>query len=288
MELTTVWFALITILWIGYFCLEGFDFGVGMLLPILARNENERRVLINTIGPVWDGNEVWLLVAGGATFAAFPEWYATLFSGFYLPLLLILVALIVRGLAFEYRAKRDDVRWRARWDAAIIVGSLFLFVIVGNVIAAPFNSALSEAIEAHLTGRAPANVPGAFTGAMRGVLTALGRLALFVLLYPPILATQFIPVVGILLQPVLAALYGSFVLSLDFSDPTFERHLPRFRDRVGYIGRHKARYLGFGLTAVAMALVPIVNFLLLPVGVAAAAMLYLEGEEVIVGISHDE
>ena len=172
--------------------------------------------------------------------------------------------------------------------AAIIVGSLFLFVIVGNVIAAPFNSALSEAIEAHLTGRAPANVPGAFTGAMRGVLTALGRLALFVLLYPPILATQFIPVVGILLQPVLAALYGSFVLSLDFSDPTFERHLPRFRDRVGYIGRHKARYLGFGLTAVAMALVPIVNFLLLPVGVAAAAMLYLEGEEVIVGISHDE
>ena len=103
-----------------------------------------------------------------------------------------------------------------------------------------------------------------------------------------VIVRNFIPVVGILLQPVLAALYGSFVLSLDFSDPTFERHLPRFRDRVGYIGRHKARYLGFGLTAVAMALVPIVNFLLLPVGVAAAAMLYLEGEEVIVGISHDE
>ena len=113
MELTTVWFGLIAVLWIGYFCLEGFDFGVGMLLPVLARDETERRVLINTIGPVWDGNEVWVLVAGGATFAAFPEWYATLFSGFYLPLLLILVALIVRGLAFEYRAKRDDDRWRA-------------------------------------------------------------------------------------------------------------------------------------------------------------------------------
>ena len=117
MELTTVWFALIAVLWIGYFTLEGFDFGVGMLLPVLAQDDTERRVLINTIGPVWDGNEVWLLVAGGATFAAFPEWYATLFSGFYLPLLLILVALIVRGLAFEYRAKRDDDQWRRRWDA---------------------------------------------------------------------------------------------------------------------------------------------------------------------------
>ncbi|WKN46864.1 cytochrome d ubiquinol oxidase subunit II [Nocardioides sp. Arc9.136] len=124
MELTTVWFALIAILWMGYFALEGFDFGVGMLLPVLGRDDRRRRVLINTIGPVWDGNEVWLLVAGGATFAAFPEWYATLFSGFYLPLLLILVALIVRGLAFEYRHKRDDTAWKGRWDAAIIVGSV--------------------------------------------------------------------------------------------------------------------------------------------------------------------
>jgi cytochrome d ubiquinol oxidase subunit II len=123
MELTTVWFALIAVLWVGYFCLEGFDFGVGMLLPVLAKDDTERRVMINTVGPVWDGNEVWVLVAGGATFAAFPEWYATLFSGFYLPLLLILVALIVRGLAFEYRHKRDDARWRGRWDLALIVGS---------------------------------------------------------------------------------------------------------------------------------------------------------------------
>ena len=112
MELTTVWFVLIAVLWIGYFTLEGFDFGVGMLLPVLADDETERRVMINTIGPVWDGNEVWLLVAGGATFAAFPEWYATLFSGFYLPLLLILLALIVRGVAFEYRAKRPTTTWR--------------------------------------------------------------------------------------------------------------------------------------------------------------------------------
>ncbi|KRB80037.1 cytochrome C oxidase assembly protein [Nocardioides sp. Root190] len=135
MELTTVWFILIAVLWIGYFALEGFDFGVGMLLPVLARNDTERRVMINTIGPVWDGNEVWLLVAGGATFAAFPEWYATLFSGFYLPLLIILVALIVRGLAFEYRAKRDDARWRARWDLSIIIGSLLPSVLWGVAFA---------------------------------------------------------------------------------------------------------------------------------------------------------
>jgi cytochrome d ubiquinol oxidase subunit II len=131
MELTTVWFCLIAVLWIGYFALEGFDFGVGMLLPVLGREERERRVLINTIGPVWDGNEVWVLVAGGATFAAFPEWYATLFSGFYLPLLLILVALIVRGVAFEYRTKRDDPTWRARWDLAIFWGSLLPAVLWG-------------------------------------------------------------------------------------------------------------------------------------------------------------
>ena len=135
MELTTVWFGLIAVLWIGYFTLEGFDFGVGMLLPVLAKDDTERRVLINTIGPVWDGNEVWVLVAGGATFAAFPEWYATLFSGFYLPLLLILVALIVRGLAFEYRAKRDDATWRARWDAAIIIGSFVPALLWGVAFA---------------------------------------------------------------------------------------------------------------------------------------------------------
>ncbi len=135
MELTTVWFSLTAILWIGYFVLEGFDFGVGMLLPVLGKEEKERRVMYNTIGPVWDGNEVWVLVAGGATFAAFPEWYATLFSGFYLPLLLILVALIVRNLAFDYRGKRDDDTWRARWDIAAIVGSYVPAVLWGVAFA---------------------------------------------------------------------------------------------------------------------------------------------------------
>ncbi|MEO5709818.1 MAG: cytochrome d ubiquinol oxidase subunit II [Nocardioidaceae bacterium] len=135
MELTTVWFGLIAVLWIGYFCLEGFDFGVGMLLPVLARDDTERRVMINTVGPVWDGNEVWVLVAGGATFAAFPEWYATLFSGFYLPLLLILLALIVRNLAFEYRGKRDDATWRRRWDIVLVGGSFLPALLWGVAFA---------------------------------------------------------------------------------------------------------------------------------------------------------
>ena len=126
MELTTVWFILIAVLWTGYFVLDGFDFGVGMLMPVLGRGEQgeaRKRVMLNTIGPVWDGNEVWVLTAGGATFAAFPNWYATMFSGFYLPLLIILVALIVRALGLDYRGKTDNPTWRKRWDYAIFFGS---------------------------------------------------------------------------------------------------------------------------------------------------------------------
>ncbi|MFG3347808.1 cytochrome d ubiquinol oxidase subunit II [Streptomyces sp. NPDC048018] len=138
MELHDVWFVLIAVLWIGYFFLEGFDFGVGVLTKLLARDRTEKRVLINTIGPVWDGNEVWLLTAGGATFAAFPEWYATLFSGFYLPLLVILVCLIIRGVAFEYRAKRPEENWQRNWEQAIFWTSLvpaFLWgVAFGNIV----------------------------------------------------------------------------------------------------------------------------------------------------------
>jgi cytochrome d ubiquinol oxidase subunit II len=135
MDLTTVWFILIAILWIGYLVLEGFDFGVGMLMAVLAKDDKERRVLLNTIGPVWDGNEVWLIVAGGATFAAFPEWYATLFSGFYLPLLLILVALIVRIIGIEFRSKRSEPSWRLRCDAAIVFGSVVPALLWGVALA---------------------------------------------------------------------------------------------------------------------------------------------------------
>jgi len=136
--LVLIWFGLIAILWVGYFILDGFDQGVGILLPFIGKDELRRRVMINTIGPVWDGNEVWLLVAGGATFAAFPLWYATMFSGYYLALFLILIALILRGVAFEYRGKRDSASWRKRWDAAIFIGSVIpatLFgVAFGNVV----------------------------------------------------------------------------------------------------------------------------------------------------------
>jgi cytochrome d ubiquinol oxidase subunit II len=135
MELTTVWFALIGILWAGYFILEGFDFGVGMLLHVVGRDEPERRAMIRTIGPVWDGNEVWVLVAGGATFAAFPEWYATLFSGFYLALFLILVGLIVRGIGVEYRNKRGDLAWRGRMDLIIAIGSFVPALLWGVAFA---------------------------------------------------------------------------------------------------------------------------------------------------------
>ena len=135
MSLPDVWFVLIAVLWTGYFFLEGFDFGVGILTKLLARDEPERRVLINTIGPVWDGNEVWLLTAAGATFAAFPDWYATLFSGFYFPLLAILVCLILRVVAFEYRAKRDDPRWKRNWETVIFWTSLLPAFLWGVVFA---------------------------------------------------------------------------------------------------------------------------------------------------------
>ena len=131
MNLNTLWFALIGVLWTGFFLLEGFDFGVGILLPFLGKDDVDRRVMINTVGPLWDGNEVWLLVAGGATFAAFPNWYATMFSGFYLALFLVLVGLIVRGVAFEFRGKHDSATWRAWWDRALFWGSLVPALLFG-------------------------------------------------------------------------------------------------------------------------------------------------------------
>ncbi|MGF7122219.1 cytochrome d ubiquinol oxidase subunit II [Rhodococcus sp. AG1013] len=135
MGLQEFWFILIAVLFVGYFVLEGFDFGVGMLMPVLGKTENRRRVLLNTIGPVWDGNEVWLIVGGGALFAAFPDWYATLFSGFYLPLLIILVALILRIVAIEWRGKIDDDKWRRRADWGIMIGSWVPAVLWGVAFA---------------------------------------------------------------------------------------------------------------------------------------------------------
>ena len=136
--LQTLWFILIAVLWIGFFFLEGFDYGVGILLPFLGKDDQERRRIINTIGPFWDGNEVWLITAGGAMFAAFPDWYATLFSGFYLALVLMLLALIARGVAFEFRSKDRRPAWRKTWDGMIFFGSLVPAILwgiaMGNLI----------------------------------------------------------------------------------------------------------------------------------------------------------
>jgi len=129
--LQVVWFILISILWLGYFVLEGFDFGVGMLMRAVGRDESEKRATLHTIGPIWDGNEVWLIVAGGATFAAFPQWYATLFSGFYLALFLILLGLIVRNVGLEMWGKGETETWRRRWEWAIIGGSLLPALLWG-------------------------------------------------------------------------------------------------------------------------------------------------------------
>jgi cytochrome d ubiquinol oxidase subunit II len=131
MQLNSLWFILIAVLYVGYFVLDGFDLGVGMLLPFLGKNDTQRRVILNTIGPHWDGNEVWLVTAGGATFAAFPNWYATLFSGFYLPLFLMLVGLILRGVALEFRSKDDHPLWRKTWDWAACIGSFLPALLWG-------------------------------------------------------------------------------------------------------------------------------------------------------------
>lgn len=135
MSLNELWFVLITVLFVGFFFLEGFDFGVGMSTRILAKNDTERRVLINSIGPFWDANEVWLITAGGAMFAAFPHWYATLFSGFYTPLVFVLLALIARGVAFEFRGKVGSGKWKKTWDYAIFYGSLLPPLLFGVVFA---------------------------------------------------------------------------------------------------------------------------------------------------------
>lgn len=134
MDLNILWFALVAILFTGFFFLEGFDYGVGMLLPVVGKSDQERRIVLNTIGPFWDGNEVWLLTAGGAIFAAFPNWYATLFSGFYLALFLVLVMLIVRCVGIEFRSKVASVKWRKSWDMLIGIASLLSALLWGVAV----------------------------------------------------------------------------------------------------------------------------------------------------------
>ena len=129
MDLNILWFILVTVLFIGFFFLEGFDYGVGALIPFVGKSDDERRVVLNTIGPHWDGNEVWMITAGGALFAAFPEVYATLFSGFYLALFLILVALILRACGIEFRSKNPSAKWRRGWDVVISATSIVAAIL---------------------------------------------------------------------------------------------------------------------------------------------------------------
>ena len=161
MGLQIFWFIVIAVLWCGFFVLEGFDFGVGMLHWFVGKNDVDRRVAINTIGPFWDGNEVWLIVAGAGIFAAFPAWYATMFSALYLPLVLILIGLIIRGVAFEYRGKRDSDRWRTTWSMALVVGS----ALVPLLLAVGLGDLLSGL---------PVNAQQEFTGNFWNLLTAYG------------------------------------------------------------------------------------------------------------------
>ena len=163
MQLQDIWFLVVGFLFIGYFVLDGFDFGVGMSLPFLGKDDTDRRVLVNTIGPVWDLNESWVLVAGASLFAAFPEWYASLFSGFYLPLLLILLALIGRGVAFEYRGKGQTLRWRSTFDWMIVIGSALPALLWGVAFA-------------NIVQGVPLNADHIYTGTLFTLLNPYGLL----------------------------------------------------------------------------------------------------------------
>ena len=163
MTLSIVWFVVVAFFWTGFFVLEGFDFGVGALHKVVGRTDVERRVAINTIGPVWDGNEVWLIVAGAAMFAAFPPWYATWFSALYLALWLLLAALIIRGVSFEFRGKFDSPRWRSTWSWTLTIGSVLAPLLIGVGLG-------------DLLVGLPIDADGNFTGTFLDLLTPYGLL----------------------------------------------------------------------------------------------------------------
>jgi cytochrome d ubiquinol oxidase subunit II len=191
MDLNLLWFILIAILYTGYFFLEGFDFGVGILQPFLGKSDTERRAVINTIGPHWDGNEVWLVTAGGASFAAFPHWYASLFSGFYPAFFLLLVALILRNIALEFRSKDDNPRWRTMWDWAVFTGSLLAALLLGVAFA-------------NFARGVPLNADWVYTGTLWTLLNPYG-------------------LVGGLSSIGIFALSGALFLSLKVGEPLASR-----------------------------------------------------------------
>lgn len=214
MDLNILWFILITVLFIGFFVLEGFDYGVGILLPFLGKTDHERRIIINTIGPVWDANEVWLLTAGGAIFAAFPNWYATMFSGFYIALFLMLLALIARGVAFEFRSKDTNPRWRSLWDWAIFVGSFIPALLWGVAFANLLRGVPIDQNMTYVGGFFNLLNPFALLGGVAGLLgfTLHGAIFLSLKTEAPLVAraTAIIKKVG----PVETVVVFVFIISL--------------------------------------------------------------------------
>ena len=203
MDLNILWFILVTVLFSGFFILEGFDFGVGSLLPFVSKTDNERRVVFNSIGPHWDGNEVWLLTAGGAIFAAFPHWYATLFSGFYLALFAILLALIGRGIAIEFRSKMPSAAWRKAWDIIFFLGSVLPGVLFG------------VAVSNFITG-VPIDANMEYAGNFFTLLTPFSLLG------------------GVMLALVFAY-HGSLFLSLKSGMPSVSQRINSIRPKLGAV-----------------------------------------------------
>ncbi len=202
MDLNIVWFVMIAVFWVGFFVLEGFDFGVGMLHSFVGKTDEERRIAINSIGPTWDGNETWLVIAGIATFGAFPSWYATMFSTFYLPLFIVLVALIVRGVSFEYNRKIDNPKWRSAWRWSMTIGSLLVPLLLGTA----FGDMLHGL---------PINSDHNYTGSFFGLLVPFG-------LYTGLTLT------------VLSLLLGALFLSLKTTGELHDR-VTKLSSRLGWL-----------------------------------------------------
>ena len=248
--LNTTWFALIGLLWAGYFFLEGFDFGVAVITPLVAGDDLDRRLCLNAVGPVWDGNEVWLLVAGGATFAAFPLWYARMFSGFYLALFLVLLALIARGVSFEFRDQVDSPAWRRTWDVANWTGSLVPAVVWGVAFT-------------DLAHGLPLGPGGRYDGGLLG------------LLHP-------VALVGGLASLALSALHGAVFLSLKTTGTVAERATRLARG----VGVAAAVLLGLAVLLVALTgrgSVPGSVSAVLPLVLGVAAVALVAGATVVVG-----
>ncbi len=272
-DLNTLWFALIAILYIGFFFLEGFDFGVGILLPFLGKDDLRRRAIINTIGPHWDGNEVWLLTAGGATFAAFPHWYATLFSGFYPALFLLLLGLIVRGVSFEFRSKDLNPRWRSLWDWAIFVGSFLPALLLGVAFA---NLAKGVPIDASMT------YTGTFWTLLNpfGLVGGLATVAIFTLHGAVFLSLKttgdllessramtrrlWLPVVVLMVVLAIATFfYTDFIEHLGINPGAVPLGALVAILLVGWFVRHKRDGWAFAMTGLSIALTLVTFFLLL-------------------------